>query len=354
MDQSNVGLESAYLLLDREWSRCGFTKRYGPGRLEEKAGVVHLQDGELLWRKKKKFTQAKKAISLIVKARDRGLAFDGGFLGTTNASTLAIRISNPAYVRTLLEMLTPRFLQSDLTPYPASIFVQSGYYHSSAFEQPSPYSPSKSAILSSALKHVPAHGFTEQSLRLGAQDAGFLPISTNLFPDGAFSLVSYHLTTQRLSLSNQFQRPDISPATNEAPSDMLQRLQTIALHRLHANIPYISQYQSALALLSLPSNVSSGLKELARLADEILYLAGSTTVTTAWFTDRAALASIYASAELYMTQDKSKGFVETDAFLQRRLDEADKVRRAGGMVGQWVGMQVGGLIDGLRSKGAWI
>lgn len=55
-----------------------------------------------------------------------------------------------------------------------------------------------------------------------------------------------------------------------------------------------------------------------------------------------------------MTQDKSKGFVETEDFLTRRLEEGEKVRGGLDMLGKWMGMQAGGLINGLRSKGVWI
>ena len=227
-------------------------------------------------------------------------------------------------------------------------------YHSYEYAASTPFSPTESAILSSALKQVPNHGFTAESLILGAQDAGYLSISANLFPRGAFSLVNYYLFTQRLALSDHFQRPDISPSRHDSHQTVKERIRSVTLHRLLSNAPYINHYQSALALLSLPSNLQLGLKELARLADEILYLAGSTTVTTGWYTDRAALATIYASAELFMTQDKSKEFHDTADFLGRRIDEADTLRGAIHTTSKWVGMQAGGLIDGLRSKGVRI
>jgi hypothetical protein len=55
-----------------------------------------------------------------------------------------------------------------------------------------------------------------------------------------------------------------------------------------------------------------------------------------------------------MTEDKSDGFVETHAFLSRRLDEAQRVSSALGMMGTWVGMQGIGFVNGLRSKGVRI
>lgn len=220
-------------------------------------------------------------------------------------------------------------------------------YHSYEHQAPPPFNSTESAILSAALAHVPVHGFTTTALSQGARDAGYLDISINLFPTGAFSIVNYHLVTQRLALAKQASSLQPQP-------DITTNIRGLAIRRLHANEPIIHRWQEALALLSTARHLPSSLRELALLSDELLFLAGSTTVTSAWYTKRAALAAIYAGAELFMTQDKSKDFIETEDFLTRRLEEGEKVRGGLDMVGKWVGMQAGGLVDGLRSKGVWI
>jgi hypothetical protein len=75
-------------------------------------------------------------------------------------------------------------------------------YHSDSYPEPPSYAPAETAILSAALSRVPAHGFTQRSLQLGAQDAGYLSISTNLLPRGVFELVLYHLVRQRETLQD--------------------------------------------------------------------------------------------------------------------------------------------------------
>ncbi len=227
------------------------------------------------------------------------------------------------------------------------VWQYSRSYHSYEHEAPPPFNPTEDAILSAALAHVPAHGFTTTALTQGARDAGYLDISTNLFSTGAFAIVNYHLVTQRLALAKY-------TSSLQSQTDIATNVRSLALHRLHANKPIIHRWQEALALLSTARHLPASLRELALLSDELLFLAGSTTVTSAWYTNRAALAAIYASAELFMTQDKSNGFIETERFLTRRLEEGEKVRGGLDMVGKWVGMQAGGLVDGLRSKGVWI
>jgi ubiquinone biosynthesis protein COQ9 len=75
-------------------------------------------------------------------------------------------------------------------------------YHSYDHPSPPPYSTTANAILSASIAHIPIHGFSSKSLQLGAQDAGYLPISTNLFPRGIFDLISYYLVTRRLALKD--------------------------------------------------------------------------------------------------------------------------------------------------------
>ena len=104
----------------------------------------------------------------------------------------------------------------------------------------------------------------------------------------------------------------------------------------------------------MPGHLPTSIRELALLSDEVLFVAGSTTVTSAWYTDRAALAAIYASTELFMTTDKSQDHIETEEFLTRRLKEAEGMRDVMNGLGSWVGMQASGLFHGLRSKGIWI
>ncbi len=110
----------------------------------------------------------------------------------------------------------------------------------------------------------------------------------------------------------------------------------------------------ALAIMAQPSYVPASLKELAQLADEILYLAGDVSVDPSWYTKRASLSAIYAAAELFQTSDTSPERRETRAFLRRRLDEAAQAGGAVRSVREWVGFNAGAAVNVLRSKGVRI
>ncbi|KAF9869252.1 rpsU-divergently transcribed protein [Colletotrichum karsti] len=221
-------------------------------------------------------------------------------------------------------------------------------YHS--YDHPSPttsFNPQEKTILSAAYKHVPEHGFTQKALTLGAKDAGYLDISTSALADGPFSLIRYHVVTKRESLAAKSK--DMINQTTE--TTVGEKVECITWQRLLENEAVIDRWQEALAVMAQPSYAAASLKELAKLADEIWFLSGDTSVDPSWYTKRASLSMIYASSELFMTNDRSLGFRDTRDFLQRRLKEVQEVGGALGSLGQWVGFTASAGVNVLRSKG---
>jgi ubiquinone biosynthesis protein COQ9 len=127
-------------------------------------------------------------------------------------------------------------------------------YHSYEYSQPPPFPPAETAILSSAISHVPNYGFTLDALKLGAKDAGYLDVSTNLLPRGVFDLVNYHLVMQRMALKDSVQ----FPAQGELGGKKLgvgAKVRTLTLARLRANEPIIHRWQEVGRILSTSIDV---------------------------------------------------------------------------------------------------
>jgi ubiquinone biosynthesis protein COQ9 len=251
---------------------------------------------------------------------------------------------------------------------PAAAWRQRCLYHSYDYALPPPFPQAESAILSSAYAHVPNHGFTIDALKLGARDAEYLDVSTNLLPRGVFDLINYHLVTQRLALNDNVQFPENGESGKKI--GVGAKVRTLTLARLRANEPVIHRWQEvsppahhaickaktiqALAIMAQPSYVPASLAELAKLADEIWFLAGDQSVDSSWYTKRASLSTIYSATEVYMTQDKSANFTETEQFLDNRLGDLMKVGGFVGALGEWVNYTGHSTVNVLRSKGVRI
>ncbi|OBT64139.1 hypothetical protein VE03_06216 [Pseudogymnoascus sp. 23342-1-I1] len=221
---------------------------------------------------------------------------------------------------------------------------------------PGPFNAIETSILSSSLPHIPTHGFTPTSLHLGAKDAGYLDASTNLFPSGAFSLVQYHLYTQRQALAarTDITNPIVDPNVKTRPPGVGAKVKALTWARLQANAGVADKLPEALALMSLFGNIRPSLHELHLLADEIWFLAGDVSVDSSWYTKRASLGAVYAASEVFMSTDASEGFGETREFLERRFEDSRAVGEAVGGMGEWVAFQAGATVNLLRSKGVRI
>ncbi|KAI9751107.1 MAG: hypothetical protein M4579_006198 [Chaenotheca gracillima] len=228
-----------------------------------------------------------------------------------------------------------------------SIAIRRTYHSYDHDSPPAAFSAAESSILSSSMRHVPAHGFSTTALTLGAKDAGYLDVSINLFPRGVFDLIQYHLVSQRHALKDV----QLAEGKEAKPAGVAASVRRLVLARLAANQPINARWQEALAVMAQPKHVPASFAELARLSDEIWFLAGDVSVDTSWYTKRAALSSIYASTEVFMTQDTSPEFRETEQFLDRRLEDVRKLGQGVSDVQQWVGFTAHAFTNVLRSKG---
>ncbi|KAI5793810.1 rpsU-divergently transcribed protein [Peziza echinospora] len=236
--------------------------------------------------------------------------------------------------------------RSPIAASPPSLALRSARkFHSHQHAPPpSPFNPTEDAILSAALSHVPAHGFSNMALTLGARDVGYLDISVNLFPKGPFEIAYYHLVKERMALKEKV------AGENGLEGGVGQKIRRLCVERLKANGPVLERWQEALAIMAYPSNIPTSISELSKLSDEMWYLAGDTSVDTSWYTKRATLAAVYSSTELFMTQDRSHGHADTWDFLDRRLRDVYRAGKITSEVAEYVGYKAQGVVDMLRSK----
>ncbi|KAK2802592.1 Ubiquinone biosynthesis protein coq9, mitochondrial [Onygenales sp. PD_10] len=232
-------------------------------------------------------------------------------------------------------------------------------YHSSFHPAPEPpadtYTPEQSAILSGALQYVPEHGFSIQSLTLGARDAGYLDVSLQLFPKGGeIELITYWLASRRGLLRRKVENGEVfgeSGVSGGRELSVDEKVKILILERLKMNEGIIQHWQDALATMSLPFNITPSLAELYALSSDILHLANDRSVNTSWYTKRLSVATVYASADVVMTEDKSVDFTATREFVERRIGDCQSVTDSVGDAKQFLGFVAGSMVGVGRSWG---
>lgn len=158
---------------------------------------------------------------------------------------------NPQHNTTIManKTLLPR-LNTRVLPRRPLYLSNPRSYHSYDHPPPSgPFNAVETSILSASLPHIPSHGFTSTTLSLGAKDAGYIDASTNLFSNGAFSLVHYHLVTQRLGLASKTHVLNVQEG--ERPMGTGAKVKALAWERLMANREVIHRWQEV-GLLAHP------------------------------------------------------------------------------------------------------
>ena len=99
-----------------------------------------------------------------------------------------------------------------------------------------------------------------------------------------------------------------------------EKIRQLVWRRLEIMGPAREAIRRALAILAMPQNLPLALQTSWRSADVMWRIAGDTSTDFNHYTKRMTLGAVYASTLLVWLDDQSEGWMETSAFLDRRID----------------------------------
>jgi ubiquinone biosynthesis protein COQ9 len=181
----------------------------------------------------------------------------------------------------------------------------------------------RDALIEAMLPEVPFDGWSRAALRAAARRID-LPASEALalFSGGAADFVAcFSRWADRRMLDR----------VESLPLDQLRVPERIAFAvniRLEIVEPWREAVRRALVILALPQHAVLALRLLYETVDGMWYAAGDTATDFSFYTKRATLAGIYAATLLYWLEDRSPGFADTRAFLDRRLADVGQIGAA--------------------------
>ena len=106
-----------------------------------------------------------------------------------------------------------------------------------------------------------------------------------------------------------------------------EKIRALIWHRLEIMGPAREAVRKALAILAMPQNIPLALRTGWHTADLMWRLAGDTSTDFNHYTKRMTLGAVYASTLLVWLDDDSEGWIETAAFLDRRIDDVMKIEK---------------------------
>jgi ubiquinone biosynthesis protein COQ9 len=184
--------------------------------------------------------------------------------------------------------------------------------------QPTSREEQRDRLLEAALVHVPFDGWSRRSLFAGAADLGLEPgLARRLFPRaGDDMLVHVERWADRQTLARV------------GPLDELrvrERIAKLVRTRLEILGPHREAMRRATAARLLPSNGLAACGSLWRTVDLMWSAAGDDARDASYYSKRSLLAAVWSSTFLYWLEDRSEGFQDTWAFLDRRIDNVMQI-----------------------------
>lgn len=184
--------------------------------------------------------------------------------------------------------------------------------------QPSSREEQRDRLLEAALAHVPFEGWSRRALLAGAADLGLDPATARrLFPRGGDDMLVH--------VERWADRQMLARVGSLEGLRMRDRIAKLVRTRLEVLAPHREAMRRATAARMLPGNALAACGSLWRTVDLMWAKAGDDVRDASYYTKRALLAAVWTSTFLYWLEDRSEGFADTWAFLERRIDNVMQI-----------------------------
>ena len=158
------------------------------------------------------------------------------------------------------------------------------------------------------------YGWTQKAVDSAAGQTGIDPAQARLaFPKQPAQMVDAYIQGIDAALEADFTPERIGKMK------VRDRIRALVWHRLELMAPAREAVRTGLSILAMPQNLPLALAAGWRSADLMWRLAGDTATDYNHYTKRIILSGVYGSTLLVWLDDKSEGWTETGAFLDRRL-----------------------------------
>lgn len=175
-------------------------------------------------------------------------------------------------------------------------------------------------LVAAILPDVPFDGWTTRALRHAARRAD-IPAAeaVALFPRGAADLIAAFSHWADRQMLERLAAAPVEPVSLSGRVALAMRL------RFEALLPWREAVRRGLSVLAMPQNAPLALRLLYDTVDAVWRGVGDHPTDFSFYTKRASLAAIQAAATLYWLDDRSPGFAETQAFIDRRLTDLHRL-----------------------------
>ena len=163
-------------------------------------------------------------------------------------------------------------------------------------------------------EHAAFDGWTAKAVESAAAQTGTDPAQARLaFPKEQAAMVDAFIQGVDAAMVTYFTPEKI------AAMKVRDRIRALIWFRLETMAPAREAVRTGLSILAMPQNLPLAATIAWRSADLMWRIAGDTATDYNHYSKRLILSGVYASTLLAWLDDQSEGWMETGAFLDRRL-----------------------------------
>lgn len=187
---------------------------------------------------------------------------------------------------------------------------------------PSPLEQLRRTLALAVGENAVFDGWSRAAIDSAARQLGIDPVQARLaMPKSKAGMIDLYIQEVDRGLEAYFTRERVSKLK------IRERIRALIWRRLEIMAPAREAVRRALAILAMPQNVPLALRIGWRTADRMWRIAGDTSTDFNHYTKRMTLGAVYGSTLLVWLDDKSEGWVDTAAFLDRRIDDVMKIEK---------------------------
>ena len=182
--------------------------------------------------------------------------------------------------------------------------------------EPSPLEAVRAKLALAVGENAVFDGWNEKAVDSAASQLGVDPAVARLaFPKQQVGMIDAYIAAVDAAMAAHF-TPELVGALK-----IRERIRELVWFRLQLMGPAREAVRSGLAILAMPQNAVRGLSIGWRSADLMWRVAGDTSTDFNHYTKRLTLSALYAATLLAWLDDDSEGWIETSAFLDRRIGD---------------------------------
>jgi ubiquinone biosynthesis protein COQ9 len=189
-------------------------------------------------------------------------------------------------------------------------------------DEPSPLEKLRRELALPVGENAVFDGWTRAAVDSAAQQLGIDPVQARLaMPKTQAGMIDLYIQEVDRAIEAYFTPERL------AGMKIREKIRSLVWKRLEIMGPAREAVRRALAIFAMPQNVPLALRTSWRTADLMGRIVGDTSTDFNHFTKRMTLGAVYGSTLLVWLDDQSEGWMDTAAFLDRRIDDVMKFEK---------------------------